>query len=320
MRKLAMFERFLRLVGLVVLLLASVLWIPTPVVGQGPEDRPTIPPPTATSQPVRTNKLLPSLHGTIINWGFRREPTVLVQVNGTDWHLDTTSDAAGYYLFERLGNDVAWLNVVPHEGSNAKPLTTDVAVRPAAGDETVVNLGVYEGQEPLPLPVTHTMEASTAQARPGDRVTFTVHVKNNLRTPITHVQLTNHLPEGLSFVSADSNHGPVDCADRLVVARLGDIAPSDEAEVTIVTLVEPRSDETRELTNRSSLLYRESVVTQATVAVTVSGGPAGELPGAVSDESSAVLPVTGTSLPLAGVGLGALLLALRGLRTHLARQ
>jgi uncharacterized repeat protein (TIGR01451 family) len=163
------------------------------------------------------------------------------------------------------------------------------------------------------------MKASTAQARPGDRVTFTVHVKNDLATPITHVQLTNYLPEGLSFVSADSNHGPVDCADKLVVARLGDIAPGDEAEVTLVTLVEPRSDETWELTSRSSLLYRESVVTQATVAVTVSG-PSGELPGAVSDESSAVLPVTGASFPLAGVWLGALLLALRGLRTHLARQ
>ncbi len=327
MRKLATLERFTGLMGLVALLLASLLLLPAPAAGQDPENRPTIQPPTtAPPQAGQTGKLLPSLHGTIINWGFRNEPNVMVRVSGADWHLDTTSDATGHYLFERLGNDVVWLDVVPPEGSNAKPLTTDVAVRPAVGDETVVNLGVYEGEAPLPLPIAHTMEASPAQALPGDRVTFAVHVKNNLETPITHVQLTNYLPTGLSFVSADSSHGPVEYADGLVVARLGTMGPSDEAEVTIITLVEPHSDESWELTNRSSLIYRESVVTQATAKVAVSltaavsDEPSGEAPESVPDESPIMLPVTGIGLPLAGVGLGVFLLAVRWLRTHSARR
>ena len=326
MRKLATLERSTGLMGLIALLLASMLLLPAPAAGQDPENRPTIQPPTVPPQPGQIGKLLPSLHGTIINWGFRNEPNVMVRVSGADWHLDTTSDATGHYLFERLGNDVVWLDVVPPEGSNAKPLTTDVAVRPAVGDETVVNLGVYEGEAPLPLPIAHTMEASPAQALPGDGVTFTVHVKNNLETPITHAQLTNYLPTGLSFVSADSSHGPVEYADGLVVARLGTMGPSDEAEVTIITLVEPGSDESWELTNRSSLIYRESVVTQATAKVAVSltaavsDEPSGEAPESVPDESPIMLPVTGIGLPLAGVGLGAFLLAVRWLRTHSARR
>ncbi len=111
-------------------------------------------PPTATPTPGDglSAGYPPSLHGTVINWGFRNEPGITMRVSGADWYLDTASDAAGHYVFECLGNDVVLLNVLPPEGSNAKPLTTDLAVRPAVGDETVVNLGVYEGDEPLPLP------------------------------------------------------------------------------------------------------------------------------------------------------------------------
>ena len=297
------------LLGGVALLFTSLLWSPSPVAGQGPENRPTIAPPTATPLPgsSTTTRLSPSLHGIIINWGFRNEPDVPVRVSGTDWHLDATSDVEGYYLFERLGNDVIWLNVVPDVEGNIKPLTSDVAVRPAPGVETIVNLGVYEGDEPLPLPLAHTMEASTTQAQPGDRVTFAIHVKNNLETPITRAQLTDYLPAGLGFVSADSDRGLVDYANGLVVAHLGTLDADDEVTVTIVTLVEPNGGESWELKNRSSFFYQESIATQAEVTVTVVAGPTGEL------------PVTGVGLPLAAVGLGVLLLASRRLRTRPAR-
>lgn len=309
MRKLSTLERSMGLMGLVALLLAGLLWIPAPAAGQGPEDRPTIPPPDTTPLPGvgPTTNLPPSLHGTIINWGFRNEPNIPVRATGADWNLDTTSDATGYYLFERLGNDIIWLNVIPPEKSNARPLTTDVAVRPTTGEETVVNLGVYEGEEPLPLPVAHTMKASAAQTQPGDRVTFTIQVKNNLDTLITHAQLTDYLPAGLGFVSADSDHGSVDYADNLVVARLGALDPGDEVTVTIITLVEPNGAKSWELTNRSSLLYRESVATQASVTVSV------------STEQTDELPVTGFGLPLTALGLATLLLVARRLRTHPVR-
>lgn len=330
MHRLSTLKRFMGLIGLVALLLVSLLWIPTPVSGQDPEDRPTIPPPSATPitpgttpptpivtpsktvvpplpEPGSITSLSPSLHGTIINWGFRNEPNVPVRVSGVDWHLDTASDATGHYLFERLGNDVVWLNIILPDESNVKPLTTDVAVRPAIGRETVINLGVYEGSKALALPVSHTMEANTAQAQPGDRVTFTIHIKNNLIAPITHAQLTDYLPAGLGFVSADSDHGPVDHADDLVVARLGTIGPDDEATVTIITLVEPDGAESWTLTNRSSLLYRESIATQASATITVLAGQTNEL------------PVTGIGLPLAALGLGALLLVARRLRTRSAQ-
>lgn len=310
MHKFSTLERSMGLVGLAFLLFASLLWIPAPAAGQGPEGRPTIPPPTAIPTPdtVLSASFLPSLHGTVINWGFRNEPYIPVRVSGDDWHLDTAGDAAGRYMFERLGNDVVLLNVLPSEGSNLTPLTTDVAVRPIAGNETVVNLGLYEGAEPLPLPATHTMEASPAQAQPGDRVTFTVYVKNNLDIRLTHAQLTDRLPSGLGFVSAESDHGSVDYADNLVVASLGDLEPGDEATVTIVALVEPDGGESWALINRSSLLYRESIATQAVVTVTVSAGQVSEL------------PVTGLGLPLAALGLGALMMVVRRLRTHPAQQ
>jgi uncharacterized repeat protein (TIGR01451 family) len=306
MRKLFTLERFMGLVGLVALLLVGLLWSPTPAAGQEPEERPTIAPPTTTPLPGMgaTGGLPASLSGTIINWGFRNEPDFPVQAGGTDWHLDTTSNAAGFYHFDGLSSNVVWLNVLPPEGSNAKALTADVVVRPVVGGETIVNLGIYEGDEPLPLPVGHTMTASAAQAQPGDRVTFTVWVKNNLDTPITHVQLTDYLPAGLGFVSAESNHGPADYADNLVTAQLGTLGSGDEAMVTVVTLVEPDGGESWELTNRSSLVYRESVATQASATVGVVGGPTGEL------------PVTGAPMPLVAVGLGALVLIARRLRTH----
>lgn len=312
MHKLSVLEKSVGLTGLVVLLLFSLLWTPAPAIGQQPEDRPTIPPPIGTPTPLAglgaTTGLQPSLHGIVINWGFRNEPNIPVQVSGANWYLETTSDEAGHYLFERLGNDVVWLNVVPVEESNVVPLTADVAVRPAIGNETVVNLGVYEGDEPLPLPVDHTMEASAAQSQPGDRVTFTIHVKNNLDTPITHAQLTDYLPAGLGFVSGESDHGPVNYADNLVVADLGNLEPGDETTVTIVTLIEPDGGESWELTNRSSFLYRESVATQAEVTLAVLSGQTDEL------------PVTGIGLPLAGVGLGVILLTARRLRTRSARH
>ncbi len=312
MYKLPTLERFMGLVGLAALLFVSLLWIPAPVTGQGPEDRPTIAPPTATPGPLSGESVSsgapPSLRGTVINWGFRDEPNIPVRLSGADWYLDAVSDAAGRYVFERLGNDVILLNVLPPEGSSAKSLTTDLAVRPAIGEETVVNPGLYEGDEPLPLPVNHTMEVSPSQAQPGDRVTFINHLKNNLDIPITHAQLTDYLPAGLGFVSAESDHGPVNHADNLVVAHLGTLDAGDEATVTIVALVDPDSSESWELTNRSSLLYRESVATQAQTTITIFGGQADEL------------PVTGFGLPLTALGLGAIMVALRRLRTHAARS
>jgi len=80
-------------------------------------------------------------------------------------------------------------------------------------------------------------------------------VKNKLDTRITHAQLTDHLPTGLSFVSAESDHDSVDYADNLVVAHLGNLDPGDEVKVTVVALVEPDGGESWELTNRSSLLF-----------------------------------------------------------------
>lgn len=306
MHKLSTLERSIGLLGLTALLLASLLWSPAPASGQEPEERPTLPPATATPPPIpgSNTNLHPSLHGATINWGFRNEPGVVVQVSGVDWQMDATSDDTGYYFFERLGNDVILLNVVASETDKFKALTTDIAIRPLAGDETIVNLGVYEGKEPLPLPVTHSMEVSAAQVQPGDRVTFSIHVKNNLDTLITHAQLTDYLPAGLGFVSAESDHGSVDYADNLVVAKLGNLDPGSEATVTIVALAQPDGGESWELTNRSSLLYRESIATQATATITVVAGPTGEL------------PVTGLGLPLAALGLSALLLAARKLRTH----
>jgi uncharacterized repeat protein (TIGR01451 family) len=306
MCKLFTLERFIGLIGLVALLFVGLLWNPAPVAGQEPEERPTIVPPTTTPLPGMgaSSGQPPSLSGTVINWGFRNEPNIPIQARGVDWRLDTTSNEAGFYRFDGLSSNVVWLNVVPPEGSNAKLLTTDVAVRPTIGVATIVNLGIYEGDEPLPLPVAHTMEASVTQAQPGDQVTFTIWVKNNLDTPITHAQLTDYLPAGLGFVSAESEHGPASYADNLVAADLGTLGSGDEATVTIVALVEPDGGESWELTNRSSLVYWESVATQASATLSVVGGPTGEL------------PVTGAPMPLVAVGLGALVLIARRLRTH----
>jgi len=309
MRRFAALRAFSGLTVLLALLLAVALGTPTPAASQGPEDRPTVQPPTPTPLPSLTTGLPPSIHGVIINWGFRNEPNVPIRASGADWYLDTASDTTGYFVFERLGNDVILLNIVAPQDSPYQPLTADVAVRPIAGDETVVNLGVYEGEQSLPLPVTHTMQASATEALPGDRVTFTAHIKNNLETAITHVQLTNLIPSGLGYVSAESDHGPVDYADNLVIARLGTLGPDEEAIVSFVTLVEPNHGESWELTNRSSLLYRESAATQATVTLSVSRGPADELP----------VTGIGIEMPLTGLGLAALLLIARRLRTHTLR-
>jgi uncharacterized repeat protein (TIGR01451 family) len=304
MRKLSTVRRIAGLMAVAALLIVGLFGAPAPAAGQGPEDRPTVQPPTPTPLPGLASAGLPSLQGTVINWGFRNEPDVTVRASGEDWHLDATSDATGYYLFESLGNDVIRLNLMPPKDSGYKPLTTDLAVRPVPGVETTVNLAFYAGEEALPLPVDHRMEASATEVLPGDKVTFTMQVRNNLEAPMTHVQFTDYLPQGLGFVRAESDHGPLTYADRLVVARLETLEPGEEATVTLVTLVEPLDGESWELVNRSSLFYRESVATQASVTLTVSDGSADEL------------PVTGAGLPAVAVGLGALLVIARQLRTR----
>ena len=104
---------------------------------------------------------------------------------------------------------------------------------------------------------------STAQ--PGDRLTYSITVLNRpgpFEDVAGDVILTDVLPAGTSFVSATA--GSFDPAARTLTATLGDIAPGEQASITLVVDVdEPAPAGVVELLNVAEALHADPDPTPA---------------------------------------------------------
>jgi uncharacterized repeat protein (TIGR01451 family) len=263
----------------------------------------------------------------------------MVQFSGVGWSVEMSTSANGEYGFGRLGTEVGLLNLIVEEGSDLRPLTTDIPFAPVPGWTTVVNLGAYREPGDGVAPLVPAVRVDPTWVRPGERVDFTVRVENRLQTKISGVWVTDLLPEGLSLINVTTDRGDAMHEGSYGAAFIGDLGPGDAATVKLIAEA-AQEGPTGTLHNRISLIYREHAAAQVAASVTVGRPPptaaravaqatetaAGSVPAhtpaVLPSTGPGLLPVTGFGLTAIGVGLalGATALAARGFRKRQAED
>jgi len=280
------------------LLLVALLLLVTPAQAAPPAEDPVVGEVVAPDTPLRV-----SVGGAAVNWGYRSEPDLHVTLTGGGWMVETLTTSEGRYSFANLGEGVAVLNPVFPDGSGLQAMTTDLAVPLFSPSDRTVNLGIYGGEQyPTGLPLSIHMVPSAIKVGPGETVSFTVTISNNMPNDIHQVFVTDMFPEELTPTDIETSVGTAWIGGQFAAADLGDIGQGQGAVVEITAVMDPNLDPDDIVTNRAGVLYDESVALQATVTL--------------NDESMmpATLPDTGIKF---GLPLGAavvLLGAIVGLR------
>ena len=242
-----------------------------------------------------------------------------VRLAGSGWSQERATDAYGWYTFGLLGDEVGTLDLVIPEGSDLHPVASGIAIAPINAWSIVVNLGVYREQPTAP-PLTPTASVYPSWVRPGERVTITVQVKNDLDFDISGAMVTSLLPEGLALVGVVSSQGDGRQTGNYGAGVLGNLPAGAEATIHFVAEVR-KSTPAGTIRVPVSLIYREHAAAQAVAQVRVSGTSAASASPTVETASVAssgtpsptpnitpqTLPTTGpTLLPVTGFGLTAL--------------
>jgi uncharacterized repeat protein (TIGR01451 family) len=279
---------------------------PPPQPPTAPPDRPTPPPPPGPAGPTvpgqhGASEGAPSapcstLHGFVLNWGYRNEPKLPVTLTGDSWRSQKLTDDNGYYGFECLGIGIGLVN--PVLSPDLHSLTSDVAIRLGYQSDFEVNLGLHGGQVVPVLEVVPTLAVSPGGVLPGETLTYTIAVVNTPAPSVTDphamegVMITDLLPDSLLPVRATSTVGAVELWGNLLTAGVGDMSPGQAVTVTLVARVRESTLPGTAIVNRASLIYHDHVASQTQpVGVTVGGQ------GRVTSEQPAMLPVTGGAFP-----------------------
>ncbi|MGK2955983.1 MAG: FG-GAP-like repeat-containing protein [Solirubrobacterales bacterium] len=106
----------------------------------------------------------------------------------------------------------------------------------AASNRSTNNVSVLLNIPPAIADVQITKTAAPTNARPGDVVTYTLKAKNIGAAAANNVVVTDSLPVGLSFVSADAP-----CLQSLgtVTCNLGTLSPAQEVTLEVKVGVDP---------------------------------------------------------------------------------
>jgi uncharacterized repeat protein (TIGR01451 family) len=233
------------------------------------------------------------LHGTIFDWGKGNMPAgVHIVLSGDGWEIPVQTNKSGEYVYQDVGNEVAFLDVlVPDDRQDLLPLTSGLPVRIQFDGELVVNVALYpEGTEPDPL-LSLEIVASSPEAAGDEKVSYTITVVNRWDQGVNQVIVADYLPEGLSYVQATASQGSVLYDRGLVWAELGPMAPDSSASVTVMTEVGADVAPGTTILNRAAAYHSENAAVQ------------GEASVVVVERNNHVLPVTGLKpvLPLAGI-------------------
>ena len=214
--------------------------------------------------------------------------------SGTDTLQDTAvTDANGLYLFDDLlpgnyivvvpssqfGSGQALFGHVTSTGNDPAPdpdgdvnnddngaaVSSDVAsqtITLAAGGEPTndgdsdanTNLTLDLGFVPqIDLQISKTDSPDPVVA--GNNLTYTLSITNNGPLPATGVVVTDVLPAGVTFVSANSNAGTVSEASGTVTGNVGNLAVSGTATITIIVTVP--SSRTTSISNTATITGNE---------------------------------------------------------------
>jgi uncharacterized repeat protein (TIGR01451 family) len=134
-----------------------------------------------------------------------------------------------------------------------QPSSSEPIVCPLAGSGTAVipcGCPVILGGTSIPVPVDGCVDLAVtnrvdrATATVGDRLVYTIDVRNNGPDPATGAAVTDSLPNGLTLVSSKGPSG--DCGSGpQVTCALGALAPGEGATATVVA----RAVQAGDLTN-----------------------------------------------------------------------
>lgn len=297
--------------ALVVLFLLAT-WFVQPVAGATPpqqEPRPTLPPPPPPVSPgggsggegqetgVSSNTCA-GLRGTVINWGFQNEPGVTLRLSDSSWEVRQISSSDGRYQFGPLGQGVAFLSteLTSSQAETLRPMADHVAIRLRCDFEVVANLGLYSSPSRPDPPATLTMGVSQATVLPGGALTFYLRLQNGMPHAISHVFVTDYLPQGLTAIDATTTRGTIEVLNgRMVTVDMGDLPQGQEELIQITAQADPALAFGTRLQNTASLLYAESAADQTWATLTIGG----------TAEAASSSPASGLDSPLAEVDTSA---------------
>jgi uncharacterized repeat protein (TIGR01451 family) len=231
------------------------------------------------------------LRGTVINWGYQNEPGVILRLSDGGWEATQITSTDGGYQFGPLGEGVAFLSpdLPPKQAETLRPMADDVAIRLRCDLDVVANLGLYSSPGRPDPPATLTMGVSRSTLLPGETVTFYLTLENDMPHPISHVVVTDYLPDGLTVADVTTSRGAVEVlSGRMVTVNVGDLPQGGQEAIQIVAQADPSLAYGTGMKNAASLLYAESAADQAWTTLTVGTSEAAALtPTPVSSPSSA---------------------------------
>jgi uncharacterized repeat protein (TIGR01451 family) len=281
----------------------------------------------------------------VINWGYRNEPGVTLRLNDGGWQTMQVSSADGSYQFGGLGEGIAFLSadLSPGQAETLHPMADNVAIRLRCDLDVVANLGLYSSPQRPDPPATVTMTVSRQVLLPGQSAAFYLTLKNGMPHAISHVFLTDYLPDGLTVAEVTSSLGSVEVLNgRMVTVYVGELAQGAEATIQISVQADPALAYGTSLKNTATLLYAESAADQAWATLAIGAAaeaapmpttlpvsatptpPAAATPEGTPQSSDELLPTTGgsgTVAILSAIIVLALLLAgVRQVRKQPARE
>ncbi len=120
-----------------------------------------------------------------------------------------------------------------------------------------------------------TKEANVNEARPGDEVIFTITARNNGNTNATNVRVVDPVPSFLDIVSVGSApERPVQIAGQVFTVTIGTLAPGEQVNITLRTLVNNSASEgVPQVRNVATLHYNEGAPLNDLADISVPAGP-----------------------------------------------
>ncbi len=275
-----------KLIGVVTVGMLVLVFLALPAVGsspppQGGTPHPTLPPPSGPpggagglGGEALTGEACTGLQGTVINWGFRNEPDIALRLRDGGWETTQVTSTDGRFQFGPLGQGIAFLSaeLSPGQAETLGLMANDVAIRLRCDFDIIANLGLYSSQNRPDPPATLTMGVSQGTLTPGGTVVFYLTLQNGMPHPISHVFVTDHLPEGLTVSDVTTTRGTVEVLNsRMVTVNIGDLPQGVQETIQIETQVDPALVYGTRLRNTASLLYAESAADQAWATLMVGG-------------------------------------------------
>jgi uncharacterized repeat protein (TIGR01451 family) len=194
------------------------------------------------------------------------------------WELVQITSTDGRYGFGSLGGGIAFLktDLTAGQAKTLHPMVGDVAIRLRCDLDIIANLGLYSSSQRPALPATLAMRVSPSALLPGKTATFYLTLKNGMSNPISHVLVTDYLPDGLKVTNVVATRGAVEVLNgQMVTVVVGDLPQGGQETVQIEAQADPALANGVRLKNTASLLYAESVADQAAVTLVVGRGQAG---------------------------------------------